>query len=56
MTRFSSFLEENNPGGSSDSDRAGENGTLPLVSGGAVPFIDLGKMGGLSGGGEGGKK
>jgi regulator of protease activity HflC (stomatin/prohibitin superfamily) len=32
------------------------NGTLPQVSGGAVPFIDLGKMGGLSGGGEGSKK
>ena len=31
------------------------NGILPQVSGGAVPFIDLGKMGGLSGGTEGGK-
>jgi len=27
MTHFSSFLKENNPGGSSDSDRAGEIGT-----------------------------
>src|SRR4030043_952388 len=26
------------------------NGILPQVSGGAVPFLDLGKMGGLSGG------
>ena len=32
------------------------NGVLPQVSGGAVPFIDLGKMGGLSGGSEKGKK
>jgi len=32
------------------------NGILPQVSGGAVPFIDLGKMGGLSGGTEGTKK
>jgi len=32
------------------------NGILPQVSGGAVPFIDLGKMGGLSGGTEGGKR
>jgi regulator of protease activity HflC (stomatin/prohibitin superfamily) len=32
------------------------NGTLPQVSGGAVPFIDVGKMGGLSGGPEGSKK
>ncbi len=32
------------------------NGILPQVSGGAVPFIDLGKMGGLSGGTDGGKK
>ena len=32
------------------------NGILPQVSGGAVPFIDLGKMGGLSSGMEGGKK
>jgi len=32
------------------------NGILPQVSGGAVPFIDLGKMGGLSGGAEGTKK
>ena len=32
------------------------NGILPQVSGGAVPFIDLGKMGGLSGGTEGSKK
>jgi regulator of protease activity HflC (stomatin/prohibitin superfamily) len=32
------------------------NGTLPQVSGGAVPFIDLGKTGGLSGGAEGGKR
>ncbi len=31
------------------------NGILPQVSGGAVPFIDLGKMG-LSGGTEGSKK
>ncbi|MDI7261502.1 MAG: prohibitin family protein [Thermodesulfobacteriota bacterium] len=32
------------------------NGILPQVSGGAVPFIDLGKMGALSGGAEGNKK
>jgi len=32
------------------------NGILPQVSGGAVPFIDLGKMGVLSGGTEGGKR
>src|SRR5512136_1720416 len=32
------------------------NGTLPQVSGGAIPLIDLGKMGGLSGGAEGPKK
>ena len=32
------------------------NGILPQVSGGAVPFIDLGKMGGSSGGAEGTKK
>ena len=32
------------------------NGILPQVSGGAVPFVDLSKMGGLSGGAEGGKK
>ena len=32
------------------------NGILPQVSGGAVPFIELGKMGGLSGGTDGGKK
>jgi regulator of protease activity HflC (stomatin/prohibitin superfamily) len=32
------------------------NGILPQVSGGAVPFIDLGKMGGFLGGAEGGKK
>src|SRR5512139_49174 len=32
------------------------NGILPQVSGGAVPFIDLGKMGGSSGGTEGGKR
>src|SRR5512136_1107082 len=32
------------------------NGILPQVSGGAVPLIDLGKMGGLSGGAEGPKK
>ena len=32
------------------------NGILPQVSGGAVPFIDLGKMGGLSGGAEETKK
>ena len=32
------------------------NGILPQVSGGAVPFIELGKMGGLSGGTEGSKK
>jgi len=32
------------------------NGILPQVSGGAVPLIDLGKMGGLSGGTEGTKR
>ena len=32
------------------------NGILPQVSGGAVPFIDLSKMGGSSGGAEGSKK
>jgi regulator of protease activity HflC (stomatin/prohibitin superfamily) len=32
------------------------NGILPQVSGGAVPFIDLGKIGGSSGGTDGGKK
>jgi len=32
------------------------NGILPQVSGGAVPLIDLGKMGSFSGGAEGGKK
>jgi regulator of protease activity HflC (stomatin/prohibitin superfamily) len=32
------------------------NGILPQVSGGAVPFIDLGKMGGLPGEAEGSKK
>jgi regulator of protease activity HflC (stomatin/prohibitin superfamily) len=32
------------------------NGILPQVSGGAVPFIDLGKMGSFSGGAEGGKR
>ena len=32
------------------------NGILPQVSGGAVPFVDLSKMGGLSGGTEGAKK
>jgi regulator of protease activity HflC (stomatin/prohibitin superfamily) len=32
------------------------NGILPQVSGGAVPFINLGKMGGSSGGTEGTKK
>ena len=32
------------------------NGILPQVSGGAVPFIDLGKMSGPSGGAEGGKR
>src|SRR5512136_736065 len=32
------------------------NGILPQVSGGAMPLIDLGKMGGLSGGTEGPKK
>ena len=32
------------------------NGILPQVSGGAIPFIDLSKMGGLSGGAEGSKK
>jgi regulator of protease activity HflC (stomatin/prohibitin superfamily) len=32
------------------------NGILPQVSGGAVPFIDLKKMGGLSGGTEGSKR
>ena len=31
------------------------NGILPQVSGGAVPFIDLGKMGGSLGGAEGSK-
>lgn len=32
------------------------NGILPQVSGGAVPLIDLGRMGGLSGRSEGSKK
>ncbi len=32
------------------------NGILPQVSGGAVPFIDLGKMGGMPGGTEGSKR
>jgi regulator of protease activity HflC (stomatin/prohibitin superfamily) len=32
------------------------NGVLPQVSGGAVPFIDLGKTGALSGGAEGSKR
>jgi len=32
------------------------NGILPQVSGGAVPFVDLSKMGGLSGGTERNKK
>jgi regulator of protease activity HflC (stomatin/prohibitin superfamily) len=32
------------------------NGVLPQVSGGVVPFIDLGKMGGSSGGTEGSKR
>jgi len=32
------------------------NGILPQVSGGAIPFIDLSKMGSLSGGTEGSKK
>ncbi len=32
------------------------NGILPQVSGGAVPLIDLGKVGGLSGGAEAGAK
>src|SRR5512136_607205 len=32
------------------------NGILPQVAGGAVPLIDLGKMGGLSSGAEGEKK
>jgi regulator of protease activity HflC (stomatin/prohibitin superfamily) len=32
------------------------NGILPQVSGGAVPFVDLTKMGNLSGGTEGSKK
>ncbi len=32
------------------------NGILPQVSGGAVPLVDLGKMGGLPGGTEGGKR
>ncbi len=32
------------------------NGVLPQVSGGAVPLIDLGKVGGLSGGAEAGAK
>jgi regulator of protease activity HflC (stomatin/prohibitin superfamily) len=32
------------------------NGILPQVSGGAVPFVDLSKMGGLPGGTEGSKR
>src|SRR5512135_1803779 len=32
------------------------NGILPQVSGGALPLVDLGKMGGLPGGAEGGKR
>ena len=32
------------------------NGILPQVSGGALPLIDLGKMGGLPGGAEGGRR
>jgi len=32
------------------------NGILPPVSGGTVPFVNLGKMGGLSSGTEGSKK
>ena len=32
------------------------NGILPQVSGGAVPFVDLSKMGGLAGGTEGSTK
>ena len=32
------------------------NGILPQVSGGAVPFVDLSKMGGMSGGTEGSKR
>jgi regulator of protease activity HflC (stomatin/prohibitin superfamily) len=32
------------------------NGILPQVSGGAVPFVELGKMGGLPAGTEGSKK
>ena len=32
------------------------NGILPQVSGGAVPLIDLGKMGSFSGGAEGGRR
>ncbi len=32
------------------------NGILPQVSGGAVPFVDLSKMGGSSGGAEGSKR
>jgi regulator of protease activity HflC (stomatin/prohibitin superfamily) len=32
------------------------NGILPQVSGGAIPLIDMGKMGNLSGGAEGGKR
>ena len=32
------------------------NGTLPQVTGGAVPFIDLNKMGGVSAGTEGSKR
>src|SRR4030042_340041 len=32
------------------------NGILPQFTGGAVPFIDLGKMGGGAGGAEGGKR
>lgn len=31
-------------------------GALPQVTGGAVPFVDLSKMGGVSGGAEGSKK
>jgi hypothetical protein len=32
------------------------NGILPQVSGGAIPLIDLGKMGGSPGGPEGTKR
>jgi hypothetical protein len=32
------------------------NGNLPQVTGGAVPLIDLGKMGGMPGGTDGSKR